>query len=280
MPTLAQAYWNLIRGAKKCLAVTAGLFVLGALAGVVVGITNPGVSEKLLEHPAGPQAGFPAFIFLLRLNLTSTLLTWCTCLILGITPVLITFREGFSTGGLLVYLSPLYGVLSLSPHGLVEFPAIILCNAFFLRLGLRWVFQKNATARKRAFVADFQNSLKILLLGTGMFFLGALIESFATPRIVAPYEQEHRAGIGVRVAVYDHQPRLTQVFPTSPASKAGLCSGLVIHKIDGIETAGKDLKQCRDMLHGRVGTKVRLEVIDTARDMTNSVELVRDLPKP
>ena len=280
MRTLAQAYWNLIRGAKKWLAVTLGLFVLGAVAGVVVGITNPSVSGKLLEQPVGPQTGFPAFIFLLKLNLTSTLLTWGTSLILGITPVLITIREGFSTGGLLVYLSPFYGVLSLSPHGLVEFPAILLCNAFFLRLGLRWIFQKNATERKRAWVADFQNSLKILLLGTGMFFVGALIESFATPKIVAPYEQEHLTGIGVRVAVYDHRPTLTQVFPASPASKAGLCSGLVIHRIDGIETAGKDLKQCREMLHGRVGTKVRLEVIDTARDMTNSVELVRDLPKP
>jgi uncharacterized membrane protein SpoIIM required for sporulation len=278
MSKLAQGYWNLIRGAKKWLAVTLGLFVLGAVAGVVVGITNPSVSEKLLEHPAGPQTGFPAFIFLLKLNLTCTLLTWCTSLILGITPVLITIHEGFSTGGLLVYRSPFYGVFSLSPHGLVEFPAILLCNAFFLRLGLRWVFQKNATERKRAFVADFQNSLKILLLGAGMFFVGAMIESFATPRIVAPYEQEHLAGIGVRVAVYDHQPTVTEVFPTSPASKAGLCSGLVIQKIDGIETAGKDIKQCREMLHGRVGTKVRLEVIDTARNQTNSIELARDLP--
>jgi uncharacterized membrane protein SpoIIM required for sporulation len=116
MPTLAQGYWNLIRGAKKWLAVTLGLFVLGAVAGVVVGITNPSVNEKLLEHPVGPQTGFPAFIFLLKLNLTCTLLTWCTSLILGIAPVLITIREGFLTGGLLVYRSPLYGVLSLSPQ--------------------------------------------------------------------------------------------------------------------------------------------------------------------
>ena len=278
MPTLAQGYWNLIRGAKKWLAVTFGLFVLGAIAGVVVGITNPSVNERLLEHPVGPQMGFPSLIFLLKLNLTSTLLTWCTSFILGITPLWITLREGFSTGGLLVYRTPLFGFLSLAPHGLVEIPAILLCNAFFLRLGLRWVFQKNATERKRAFVVDFQNSLKILLLSGGMFFVAAMIESFATPRIVAPYEQEHLAGVGVRVAVSDHQLTVAHVFPGSPAANAGISSGLVIHKIDGAETASKDVKRCREMLHGRVGTMVRLEVIDTARNQTNGVELVRDLP--
>ena len=196
---------------------------------------------------------------------------------MGIAPLLITIHEGFTTGGLLVYGSVFYGVLSLFPHGIVEFPAILLCHAFFLRLGLRWIFQKNATDGRRAFVADFQDSLKIALLGTGMFFVGAMIESFVTPKILAPYEQEHLAGIGVRVAVYDHQPTVTDVFPDSPASKAGLSSGLVIHKIDAVETAGKDVKQCREMLHGRVGTKVRLEVSDTARSKTNSVELVRGL---
>jgi uncharacterized membrane protein SpoIIM required for sporulation len=278
MPNPAQTCWNLIRGAKKWLAVTVGLFVLGAVAGVVVGITNPSLNERLLEHPVGPQIGFPSLVFLLKLNLTSTLLTWCTSFILGITPFLITLREGFSTGGLLVYRSPLFAFLSLAPHGLVEIPAILLCNAFFLRLGLRWVFQKNATDRKRAFVADFQNSLRILLLGSGMFFIAAMIESFATPRIVAPYEQEHLAGIGIRVAVSDHQLTVAHVFPGSPAASAGLSSGLVIHSVDGVEPASKDVRRCQEMLHGRVGTMVRLEVIDTARNRTNSIELVRDLP--
>jgi len=280
MPHLARAYWGLIRGAKKWLSVTLGLFLLAAVAGVALGITNPVVSEKLIEHPAGPQGGFPAFIFLLKGNLRCMLLTWCASPILGIAPLLITIREGLETGGVLVYRSAFYGVLSLAPHGLVEYPAILLCHAFFLRLGLRWLFQKNATERKRVFVADFQNSLKILLLGAGMFFVGAIIESFATPRIVAPYEREHLAGIGVRVAIYDHQPAVTEVFPDSPALKAGLASGLVIHKIDGVATVGKDVRQCREMLHGRVGTKARLEVIDPARNTTNSIELVRDLPKP
>ena len=104
-----------------------------------------------------------------------------------------------------------------------------------------------------------------------------MIETFATPKILAAYERGHLAGIGVQLAVHEHQLTITHVFPDSPALKAGLVSGLVIHKIDGVETAGKDIRQCREMLHGRVGTKVRLELIDTARNQTNSIELVRDL---
>jgi carboxyl-terminal processing protease len=104
-----------------------------------------------------------------------------------------------------------------------------------------------------------------------------MIETFATPKILAAYEKEHLAGIGVQVAIQEHQLAITHVFPGSPASKAGLSSGLLIQKIDGTETTGKDLEQCRDMTHGRVGTKVKLEVVETAHRQTNTVELMREL---
>ena len=67
-----------------------------------------------------------------------------------------------------------------------------------------------------------------------------------------------------------------KVLPNTPASKAGLAPGLVVRKIDGTATDGKLLKECVDMLRGGVGTKVKLELVDTANSKTNTVELTRE----
>jgi uncharacterized membrane protein SpoIIM required for sporulation len=263
---------------KKWLAITLCLFFLGFAGAVVFGITKPTLIEQVVEHLTGnPETGFRAFILYLKHNLTAMLITWCGSLVPAIAPLVNTLGTGFILGCLLVDSSVLYWFLSIFPHGIVEIPAILLGNAFFLRLGLRWIFQKTAGEPKRTFVTDLQNSLKIGLLCMFLIFIAAMIETFATPKILAAYEKEHLAGIGVQVAIQEHQLAITHVFPGSPASKAGLSSGLLIQKIDGTETTGKDLEQCRDMTHGRVGTKVKLEVVETAHRQTNTVELMREL---
>ncbi|MGO8926575.1 MAG: stage II sporulation protein M [Limisphaerales bacterium] len=277
MLALAQAYWDLIRGAKKWLAVTLGLFFLATAAGVVIGITEPGLVDQVCEHLGGPETGFAAFIIILKKNLRAMLISWCGSLVLAIGPLFHTLAVGLLFGALLVHGGVSYFLVAALPHGTVELPAILLSNTFFLRLGVRWAFQKNATERKRSFVTDFQNSLRIGLLCAFLFLLAAAIESFATPKILAAYEKGHLAGIGVQLAVHEHQLTITHVFPGGPASKAGLSSGLLIQTIDGTETTGKNLGQCRNMTHGRVGTKVKLEVIDTAHTTTNTVELVREI---
>jgi uncharacterized membrane protein SpoIIM required for sporulation len=275
MLALAQAYWKLIHSAKKWLIVTLCLFALGVAGGVVIGITKPSLIEQALEHDR--ETGFPYFIHILKNNLWFMLISWCASLVLGIGPLLLTPAGGLMLGGLLVYGSVSYWFLAMFPHGIVELPAMLLSNAFFLRLGLRWALQKNATDRKSIFATDFQNSFKIALLCTFLFSVAAIIESFGTPKITAAYEKEHLAGIGVKVAIQEQQLTITHVFPGGPASKAGFSSGLLIQKIDGTETAGKYRRKCSDMIHGRVGTKVKLEVIDTVHSKTNTVELVRDL---
>ena len=278
MLALAQAYWNLIRGARKWLAITLCLFFFGLAGAVVIGIAKPTLIEQVVEHLHGnPETGFPAFILYVKHNLTALLIIWCGGFVPAIAPLFNILGTGFILGSLLVDRGVLYSFLSICPHGIVEIPAILVLNAFSLRLGLRWIFRKTAGARKRTFVTDLRNSLKIGLLCMFLIVIAAIIETFATPKILAAYERGHLAGIGVQLAVHEHQLTITYVFPDRPASKAGLVSGLVIHKIDGTETTGKNPKQCRDMIHGRVGTRVKLELIDTARNQTNSIDLVRDL---
>jgi predicted metalloprotease with PDZ domain len=173
--------------------------------------------------------------------------------------------------------SLVYCFLSLFPHGVIEIPVILLSDAFFLRLGLRWVFQKTAGDRKRTFVTDLKHSVAVSALCAVLLCIAALIEAFATPKLIARYEKEHLAGIGVQLAMQERQLTIAHVFPDGPASRAGLASGLRIQRIDGRDTTGGELYRLRDMLHGRVGSKVNLEVTDPAHSTTNTVELVRGL---
>src|SRR5947207_826910 len=184
MLALAQAYWKLIRSAKKWLIVTLCLFALGFAGGVVIGITKPSLIEQVLEqNRAHRETGFADFIQILENNLLIMLITWCASLVLGIVPLLIIPYDALMLGGLLVYGSVSYWFLAIFPHGIVEFPAMLLSNAFFLRLGLRWALRKNATDRKRIFATDFLNSFKIALLCTFLYSVAAIIESFVTPKI-------------------------------------------------------------------------------------------------
>lgn len=70
------------------------------------------------------------------------------------------------------------------------------------------------------------------------------------------------------------------VIPDSPAFKAGLSEELIISKIDGTETAGKSLAECVHLIRGKVGTKIKLQLIDMNRSKTNNVVLTRANVKP
>jgi len=69
--------------------------------------------------------------------------------------------------------------------------------------------------------------------------------------------------------------RITTVYPKSPAGLAGLTTGLMIRKIDGVRVEGKSLQECLGLISGQAGTKVRFEVINPERKQTNTVELIR-----
>lgn len=92
----------------------------------------------------------------------------------------------------------------------------------------------------------------------------------------ASHAQEPVTGVGVAIGVKDHMITILKVLPNTPASKAGLSAGLVVQKIDGTATKGVLLKSCVEMLRGAVGTKVKLELVDTANSTTNTVELTRE----
>jgi C-terminal processing protease CtpA/Prc len=70
--------------------------------------------------------------------------------------------------------------------------------------------------------------------------------------------------------------RIMDVYPNTPASRAGLSVGLIIHKINDVPTAGKSLKECVDLGAGGAGTKLRFEVFNPERAETNTFEITKE----
>jgi serine-type D-Ala-D-Ala carboxypeptidase/endopeptidase len=85
--------------------------------------------------------------------------------------------------------------------------------------------------------------------------------------------------VGIGAALDLDQPmhilRITKIIPNSPASRAGLSAGLIIQKIDDVPTATKSLPECVNLIRGKAGTKVRLELVASNRSATNTIEITR-----
>ena len=69
--------------------------------------------------------------------------------------------------------------------------------------------------------------------------------------------------------------KILRVLPDSPAAKAGLVAGSVLHKIGDTVVDGKPVTNCVALIRGPVGTRLTLEVIDPDAHATNRVELTR-----
>jgi carboxyl-terminal processing protease len=72
-----------------------------------------------------------------------------------------------------------------------------------------------------------------------------------------------------------HAPSVVVVVPGSAAERAGFSKGLIIDAIDGVPTAGLEIRECERRIQGVPGSLVRLELINLERTATNTVELTR-----
>jgi len=86
-------------------------------------------------------------------------------------------------------------------------------------------------------------------------------------------------GIGLFVArdQATHQFVVRRTFPNSPAAKAGIPSGLILNKVDGVLAELQNINSLSALLRGPEGTKVALEFIDPKTGATNVVELTRQV---
>jgi CubicO group peptidase (beta-lactamase class C family) len=84
-------------------------------------------------------------------------------------------------------------------------------------------------------------------------------------------------GIGAELELdaATHALRIRGILPDSPAARSGLSAGLIIQKIDAVDTTNKTVAECANLIRGKADTTVRLELVDRERHTTNTVELIR-----
>lgn len=83
-------------------------------------------------------------------------------------------------------------------------------------------------------------------------------------------------GIGVSIGLNkNNQPYAAQVFPNTPAARAGIKAGDVLTAVDGVRKAKWDLEDFVRRVRGPLGTKVTLEVTRTGK-APFSVTITRD----
>ena len=84
-------------------------------------------------------------------------------------------------------------------------------------------------------------------------------------------------GIGAELALdpATHLLLLKRILPNTPASSAGLSAGLLVRTINDLPTTNKTTTECANLIRGKAGSTVRMEVIDAEHHTTNTVELTR-----
>jgi carboxyl-terminal processing protease len=83
-------------------------------------------------------------------------------------------------------------------------------------------------------------------------------------------------GIGAEVQLRDGAPVITAPLPNSPAQRAGIRAGDVIHAVDGTLTAGMTIDQVVNLVRGTPGTAVTLEIIHAGDTTPVTVRIVRE----
>jgi S1-C subfamily serine protease len=125
--------------------------------------------------------------------------------------------------------------------------------------------------KKRRGVVVLTNQMKVHPNGIGWIIL----QGMPLTQENIPVREVFGSGFALDTDQKSGMPRITIVYPKSPAGEAGLSVGLVIQKINGTSVDGKSLNECLGMMGGPVEAKVRLELFDPQRKETRTVELAR-----
>ena len=88
-------------------------------------------------------------------------------------------------------------------------------------------------------------------------------------------DNSNQYGIGISVTAYDGYLKIKDVFNNSPASKAGLTSGMLITKVNGQDIFNKSLNEVSPLISGPIGSKVNLTILDED-GTTKVIEVTRN----
>jgi CubicO group peptidase (beta-lactamase class C family) len=125
--------------------------------------------------------------------------------------------------------------------------------------------------KKRRGVVVLTNQMKVYPNGVGW----TILQGRPLSQDNTPIREVVGVGIALEIDEPAGLPRISAVFPQSPAGQASLAVGIVIRRINGESLEGKSLNECIAMLGGDINTTVRLELFNPDQEETSSIELTR-----
>ncbi|MCO6184809.1 S41 family peptidase [Rhizobium sp. L1K21] len=84
-------------------------------------------------------------------------------------------------------------------------------------------------------------------------------------------------GLGIEVTMENDLVKVITPIEDTPAAKAGVLAGDYIAKIDGKDVRGMTLSAAVDMMRGKVGEPIELELIREGADKPIDLKIVRDI---
>ena len=123
-------------------------------------------------------------------NLRAVLLCLFGGIFFGFIPFFSLFNIGWELGKLFSFCFSYqivgFFVLGIFPHGVIELPAVIIANAWGLKLGLGWI--KQPKGKKRKFIWSTLKEGVYISLGVALLLLiAAIIEGTLTPFLLSFY---------------------------------------------------------------------------------------------
>ncbi len=128
--------------------------------------------------------------------------------------------------------------------------------------------------KNRRGIVVLTNQMKVFPNGIGW----TILQGLPLSRENIAYAVRETVGLGIvlKSDVKMDLPRIVTVYPHSPAGKAGISTGLLVERINGVAAQGKKLNECLQMLGGPVGATVELDLFDASQKASSKVVLRRD----
>jgi len=173
--------WRYLKESKEYILLTV-LILIGAFLiawffqpPVLVNMIK-GFVDRVLTETEGLNL-WQMFVYILNNNLKSSFFAMILGVGLGIFSIFTAIVNGYVLGFVSEKSVSVGGVsilLRLLPHGIFEFPAIVIAISLGIKLGM-FVFSKD---KKREFMRRFENSLRIFLFVIlPLLIIAAIIES-------------------------------------------------------------------------------------------------------
>ncbi len=177
----------------KYVLMTAGIFIISLIAGLVLSLRELGLSENYIEMLRNSFEWIKTLspIGIMLVIFLNNAIKSCLTIVLGagfgIVPVLFVGGNGLILG--LIANETVkekgipYVLAALAPHGIIEIPMILISAGLGLRLG--YFMYLTFTGEKKDIMRELIESLRVFVrIIMPLLFVSAAVETFVTPAVV------------------------------------------------------------------------------------------------